>query len=82
MLLLEVVTHPSLADSLVETGDDGKTPTLSEKEQMKIVTQCMYLRKAYEVASMHTMNGWTWQQCCEEDMSILAHAGIKKASYY
>eukprot|EP00978_Attheya_sp_CCMP212_P011769 scaffold29260_cov49-Attheya_sp.AAC.1 len=80
MLLLEVVTHPSLADSLVEAGDNGKSPTLSEKEQSKIVTQCMYLRNAYEVSAMR-MNGWTWQQCCEEAISILAHAGIKKAAY-
>ena len=43
MLLLEVIDTPSLAGSLVETGDDGDTPTLSEKEQSKIVTQCMYL---------------------------------------
>eukprot|EP00978_Attheya_sp_CCMP212_P015609 scaffold40214_cov30-Attheya_sp.AAC.1 len=41
----------------------------------------MYLRKAYEVAAM-CMNGWTWQQCCEEPISILAHAGIKKVSYH
>jgi hypothetical protein len=48
-----------MVETIMEGCDDDNTTKLTAKQERRIVTQCLYLRKAYEIA-VQCMNAWTW----------------------
>jgi hypothetical protein len=59
----------------MEGCNDDNTTKLTAKQERRIVTQCLYLRKAYKIA-VQCMNAWTWKECCAEAIKSLRDCGI------
>jgi hypothetical protein len=58
-----------MVETILEGCDDDNTTKLTAKQERHIVTQCLYLRKAYEIA-VQCMNAWTWKECCAEAIKL------------
>jgi hypothetical protein len=75
-LLQDVIEDADKVETIIEdwlTGNSAKL--LTTKQERRIVTQCLYLRKAYEIA-VQRMNAWTWKECCVEAIKLLRDCGI------
>jgi hypothetical protein len=48
---------------------------LTARQERGIVTQCLYLWKAYKIL-IQCMNAWTWKECCTEAIKSLCDCGI------
>jgi hypothetical protein len=73
-LLQDVIQDASKVESIIENGETDETP-LNARQQQRIVSQCLYLRKAYEIA-IQCMNAWTWKECCAEAIKSIRDLGI------
>ena len=73
-LLQDIIEDARKTPTITENGDSDKSP-LDARQQQRIVTQCLYLRKAYENAIQY-MNAWTWHKCCEEAVQSIRDLGI------
>jgi hypothetical protein len=73
-LLQDIIDDVRKVTTVNEDGDADKTP-LNARQQQRLVTQCLYLPKAYENAIQY-MNAWTWHKCCEEAIESIRDLGI------
>jgi hypothetical protein len=64
-LLQNIIEDAGMVETILEGCDDNNTTKLTAKQERRIVTQCLYLWKAYEIA-VQCMNAWTWKECCAE----------------
>ena len=72
-LLLKATIDDSVLYSLIRDFDENDK--LTDKQITKIRYQCIYLRKAYEVAIQY-MNGITWVQSIRKAIEELSDQGI------
>jgi hypothetical protein len=75
-LLQDVIEDANKLETIIEDWvTDNNATLLTAKQERRIVTQCLYLRKAYEIA-VQRMNTWTWKECCAEAIKSLHDCGI------
>ena len=59
-------------------------PALTPKQTVQLLTKCMTLMKAHELALMNMGSkepgGWTWMQCCESATIQMENVGLQKVS--
>jgi hypothetical protein len=85
ILLREVIDAPSLADSLVETGDDGETPTLNKKGTIKDchsvhvsakgIQSCCYVHECLDMATMLRRGHKHFGSCWNKEGVLLSNGG-------
>jgi hypothetical protein len=79
-LLQDVIEDANKLETIIEDWvADNNATLLTAKQERRIVTQCLYLRKAYEIA-VQRMNAWTWKECCAEAIKSLHDCGINYVS--
>jgi hypothetical protein len=69
-LLQNIIEDADMVETIMEGCDDNNTTKLTAKQERRIVTQCLYLQKAYEITVQY-MNAWTWKECCAEAIKSL-----------
>jgi hypothetical protein len=74
-LLQNIIEDADMVETIMEGCDDDNTTKLTAKQERRIVTQCLYLWKAYEIA-VQCMNAWTWKECCAEAIKSLCDCVI------
>jgi hypothetical protein len=74
-LLQNIIEDADMVETIMEGCNDDNTTKLTAKQERRIVTQCLYLRKAYKIA-VQCMNAWTWKECCAEAIKSLRDCGI------
>jgi hypothetical protein len=68
--LENIIEDADKVEMIIEDWNNDRTTQLTAGQERKIVTQCLYLRKAYEIAAQ-CMNSWTWKECCTEAIKSL-----------
>ena len=74
-LLQNIIKDADKVETIIEDWNNDGTTKLTSKQERRLVTQCLYLRKAYEIA-VQCMNAWTWKECCAEAIKSLRDCGI------
>jgi hypothetical protein len=74
-LLQNIIEDADKVEMIIKDWNNDSTTQLAAKQERCIVTQCLYLRKAYKIAAQ-CMNAWTWKECCAEAIKSLCDCGI------
>jgi hypothetical protein len=75
-LLQDIIKDTNKVETIIKDWDTDTTTTqLTATQEHHIVTQCLYLQKAYNFA-VQCMNTWTWMECCAEAIKLLRDCGI------
>ncbi len=74
-LLQNIIEDADKVEMIIEDWNNDGTTKLTSKQEHRLVTQCLYLRKAYKIA-VQCMNGWNWKECCAEAIKSLRYCGI------
>jgi hypothetical protein len=75
VLLQNIIEDADKVETIIEDWNDDSATQLTAKQERRIVTRCLYLRKAYEIA-VQFMNLWTWKECCAVAIKSLRDCGM------
>jgi hypothetical protein len=78
-LLQNIIEDADKVETIIKDWNNDCTTQLTARQERRIVTQCLYLRKAYGIAVL-CMNAWTWKECCAEAIKSLRDRGIPSPS--
>ncbi len=67
-LLQNIIEDADKVETIIEDWNNDCTTQLTARQERCIVTQCLYIRKAYKIA-VQCMNPWTWKECCTRQSS-------------
>jgi hypothetical protein len=71
--LQDIIEDAYKVETIIKDWDTDSTTLLSAKQEHRIVKQCLYLQKAYEITAQ--CMSWTWNECCAEPIKSLGDCG-------